>query len=94
MIKRKRWIVRDPHFYWKVINMILALAVLLLAGAILMGRKEIWLVPTAFFLGVLMCAFEGIMQLSKGRKVLGYTCSIFSGLMMVVLIASIIILIW
>ena len=94
MIKRKRWIVRDPYFYWKMINMALALAILVLAGMILLGGKRGWLVPAAFSLGVLMCAFEGIIQLSKGRKVLGYTCSIFSGLMIVMLIASIILLIW
>ncbi len=94
MEKRKNWIFRDPHFYWKMINIVLALAVLVLAGMILLGRKTGWLVPLVFLPGALMCALEGIMQLSKGRRVLGYVCSIFAGILLVAMIISFVLWVW
>lgn len=94
MLKKKRWIVRDPHFYWKVVNMILALVVLVLSGVILLGGKEGWILPLVLLIGAVMSAFEGILQLSKGRRLLGYFASVFSGVMVVALILSILRMFW
>ena len=93
MMKQNRRIVRDPHFYWKMLNMVLACVILVLAAMILLGGKSGWYVNAALLLGICMSAFEGIMQLAKERKILGYGCSIFAGVMAVALIIHII-LIW
>ena len=92
MIKQSMRIARDPHFYWKVLNLTLACAILVLAGCILIGGKRGWPVSVAFLLGALMSAFEGIMQLAKNRKLLGYGCSIFAGCMAVAMIISIVLM--
>ena len=59
MQEKKRRVVRDPYFYWKIVNMALACAVLVLAFLILSGRGERYLMPAAFFLGVVMCSLSG-----------------------------------
>ena len=69
MQEKKRRVVRDPYFYWKIVNMALACAVLVLAFLILSGRGERYLMPAAFFLGVVMCSLSGIMELAKNRKI-------------------------
>lgn len=94
MLKKKKWIVRDPHFYWKVVNMILALVVLVLSGLILLGGKEGWILPAVLLTGAIMSAFEGILQLSKGRRFLGYFASVFAGAMTVALLLSIFRIFW
>lgn len=88
MAKPTRRIIRDPYFYWKIVNMILACAILVLTALVILGGKSGWFISAALFLGMLMSAFEGIMQLAKGRKVRGYACSIFAGMMAVALIGS------
>lgn len=94
MVKQTRRIVRDPYFYWKIINLILAVVILILAALILLGGKDGWFVFAALFLGMLMSTFEGIMQLAKGRRLRGYTCSIFAGMMAVALIVFLVCMIW
>ena len=90
MQEKKRRVVRDPYFYWKIVNMALACAVLVLAFLILSGRGERYLMPAAFFLGVVMCSLSGIMELAKNRKIVGYICSVFAGILAVALILDII----
>ncbi len=90
MQEKKRRIVRDPYFYWKLVNMALACAVLVLAFLILSGRGERYLMPAAFFLGVIMCTLSGIMELSRNRRVLGYVCSVFAGVLAVALILDVV----
>lgn len=89
MQEKKRRIVRDPYFYWKIVNMALACAVLVLAFLILSGRGERYLMPAAFFLGVVMCSLSGIMELAKNRKIVGYICSVFAGILAVALILDV-----
>lgn len=81
---------RDPYYYWKMINMILACGILILAILIILGEKDGLLVPMAFSLGIFMCSLSGIMELAKNKKVIGYICSIFAGVLTVALIISII----
>lgn len=80
----------DPYYYWKIVNMILACGVLLLAVFIAIGEEDGILVPSAFFLGFVMCSLSGIMELAKNKKVIGYVCSVFAGILTVALIISII----
>lgn len=80
----------DPYYYWKIVNMILACAVLILAVLIILGGKDGLLVPSALFLGILMCSLSGIMELAKNKKVIGYICSVFAGILAVALIISVI----
>ena len=80
---------RDPHYGWKILNMLLAGAILILAVLILVGDSDAIFVPLVFFLGVLMCSLSGIMELSRGKRVAGYTASVFAGIMMVALIFSV-----
>lgn len=94
MIKKSGRTARDPYFYWKILNLTLAVAILVLSVMILLGGKGGWFVTAALFLGILMSAFEGIMQLAKGRKIRGYICSIFAGVMTVALISSMIAKFW
>ena len=70
--------------------MVLACAVLILAILILFGGKGELLIPLCFLLGAAMSAVPGIMELAKNKKVSGYICSIFAGLMVVALIFNII----
>lgn len=81
---------RDPYYYWKMVNMILACAILILAILIILGGKDGILVPAAFFLGIMMCSLSGIMELAKNKRVIGYICSIFAGILTVALIITII----
>ena len=83
MQKRKNRLVRDPYYHWKALNMILAFLVLT-------GREEKYLIPAACFLGAVMCALSGIMELAKNKKVIGYICSVFSGILAVALILNVI----
>lgn len=85
--KRNR---RDPYFLCKIVNMVLAGAVLFLAVLIFVGDVEAWCIPLIFLLGMLMCALSGIMELAKSKRVIGYTCSVFSGILAVALILSMI----
>ena len=73
----------DPYYYWKIVNMILACGVLLLAVFIAIGEED-------GFLGLVMCSLSGIMELAKNKKVIGYVCSVFAGILTVALIISII----
>lgn len=79
----------DPYYYWKIVNMILACVILILAVLIILGGKEGLLVPGAFFLGIIMCTLSGIIELAKNKKVLGYICSVFAGALTVALIISV-----
>lgn len=90
MQKKKNRLVRDPYYHWKVLNMILACAILVLAALVLFGREEVYLIPAACFLGAVMCALSGIMELAKNKRVIGYICSVFSGILAVALILNII----
>ena len=90
MQKRENRLVRDPYYHWKALNMILAFAILILAFLVLTGREEKYLIPAACFLGAVMCALSGIMELAKNKKVIGYICSVFSGILAVALILNVI----
>ena len=46
--------------------------------------------PAALFLGIIMCTLSGIMELARNKKVAGYICSVFAGILTVALIVSII----
>jgi len=81
---------RDPYFPWKILNMILACAILILAVLVLLGGKDGIFIPVTFFLGILMCTLSGIMELAKSKRVVGYICSVFAGILAVALIFSII----
>ena len=89
-MKKASHVSRDPYYYWKMISMVLACAVLILAILILFGGKGEILIPLCFLLGAAMSAVTGIMELAKNKKVTGYICSIFSGIMAVALIFNII----
>lgn len=80
----------DPYYYWKIVNMILAGGVLLLAVFIIIGEEDGILVPIVFSLGLVMCSLSGIMEMAREKKVIGYICSVFAGIMAVALIMSII----
>ncbi len=54
MRKKTGRLSRDPYYYWKMISMVLACAVLILALLILFGGKEGALIPLVFFLGAVM----------------------------------------
>jgi hypothetical protein len=85
--KRNR---RDPYFLCKILNMVLAGAVLFLAVLILVGEVDNWRISLIFLLGMMMCALSGIMELAKSKRVIGYTCSVFAGILAVALIFTII----
>lgn len=87
-MKFSKWIQRDPYYLWKMINMVLACAILILAGVILFGGKGGVLIQEVLIMGILMCTLSGIMELAKNKRVIGYTCSIFAGILTVVLIIS------
>ena len=89
-MKLSKRIQRDPYFIWKLINMVLACAILILAGFVLFGGRGGILVQEILVTGILMCALSGIMELSKNKRVIGYGCSIFAGVLTVALIFSII----
>lgn len=93
-MKETKGIGRDPYYYWKIVNMVLACAVLILAILIIMGKKGGLLIPVVFFLGTVMCSLSGIMELAKNKRVIGYTCSVFAGILTVALIISIIGMWW
>lgn len=80
----------DSYYYWKIVNMILACVILILAILIIPGGKGGLLTPATFFLGVVMCSLSGIMELARNKKVAGYICSVFAGVLTVALIVSII----
>ena len=90
MQKKKNRVVRDPYYHWKIMNMVLACAILILAVLVLCGREAKYLAPAACCLGVLMCALSGIMELAKSKRVTGYLCSVFSGILAVALIFDLI----
>ncbi|HIT66727.1 MAG TPA: hypothetical protein IAB61_05750 [Candidatus Merdisoma merdipullorum] len=90
MQKKGGRLIRDPYYYWKILNMLLACAVLILSAMIVLGKKSGFLVPAAFFLGALMCALSGIMELAKSKRVIGYICSVFAGILAVAFIFSIV----
>ena len=83
MRKKRSRTARDPYYYWKAVNITFACAVLLLAVLILLGREENYLAPAACILGAVMCALDGIMGQAKGIRVIGYACSIISGVLAV-----------
>lgn len=89
-MKKASHVSRDPYYYWKMISMILACAVLILSLLIFLGNQDAFLCPLAFLLGGIMAAVTGITELAKNKKVTGYICSIFAGLMAVALILDII----
>ncbi len=89
-MKKASHVSRDPYYYWKMISLILACAVLILALMIFYGEQDEFLRPVAFLLGGIMSTVTGIMELAKNKKVTGYICSVFAGLMAVALIFDII----
>lgn len=89
-MKQNKWPGGDPYYYWKIVNIILACVVLLLAILIITGKKDGILVPAALFLGLVMCSLSGIMELARNKRVAGYICSVFAGILTVALIISII----
>ncbi len=89
-MKKASHVSRDPYYYWKMISLILACAVLILALMIFCGEQDEFLRPVAFLLGGIMSTVTGIMELAKNKKVTGYICSVFAGLMAVALIFDII----
>ena len=50
MQKKKNRVVRDPYYHWKIMNMVLACAILILAVLVLCGREAKYLAPAACFL--------------------------------------------
>ncbi len=80
----------EPYCCLKILNMFLACGILLVAILIFVGDGDGILFPLEFLLGLLMCSLSGIMELSKGKRVAGYFCSVFAGIMMVALIFSVI----
>ena len=93
-MRQSRRSSRDPYYSWKIINMILACAVLMLATLILLGGQGGYLIPQAYFLGIVMCALSGIMELAKDKKVVGYICSISAGILGVAFLVSVIRIVW
>ncbi len=93
-MKQGRKTGREPYYHLKILNMFLACGILLLAILIFVGDNDGILVPLAFFLGVVMCSLSGIMELSRGKRVVGYFCSVFAGIMMVALIFCIVHMWW
>ena len=73
-MKETRGPKRDPYYYWKMVNMTLACGILILAILILLGEKG---------------GLSGIMELAKNKKVIGYICSVFAGILTVALIITI-----
>ena len=43
MQKKKNRVVRDPYYHWKIMNMVLACAILILAVLVLCGREAKYL---------------------------------------------------
>lgn len=80
----------ESYYYWKLVNIVLACVILVLSVLIILKEKDGILVPAAFFLGFLMCSLSGIMGLARNKKVIGYICSVFAGILMVALIISLI----
>ncbi len=80
----------EPYYYVKLVNIVLACVILVLSILIILNDKDGILVPAVFFLGFLMCSLSGIMGLARNKKVIGYICSVFAGILMVALIISII----
>lgn len=89
-MKQNKKTVRDPYYYWKIVNMVLAGIVLLLVLFVLLDERGGYLISVTYFLGALMCAFSGIMELAKGKKVVGYLSSVSAGILAVALLFSII----
>lgn len=89
-MKQNKRMVRDPYYYWKILNMVLAVLVLVLVLVVLVGERNDYLVPAACLLGMLMCAFSGIMELSKGKKIVGYASSVAAGILAVALLISLV----
>lgn len=89
-MKQGKKIVRDPYHGWKIVNMMLAGVIILLVILALVDEKDGWLVPVTCFLGSLMCAFSGVMELTRGRKLVGYVSSVLAGALAVVLLLSIV----
>lgn len=85
---------REPYYYLKILNMFLACGILLAAILIFVGDSGGILIPLVFFLGVLMCSLSGIMELSRGKRIVGYFCSVFAGIMMVAFIFSVLHMWW
>ena len=89
-MKQNRRTVRDPYYYWKIANMALAAAVVVLALLVLLGQLGGYFVPLTYLLGGLMCGCSGIMELSKGKKVIGYASSVLAGGLAVAMLVSIV----
>ena len=86
--------VHDPYRNWKFIAMILALAVLALCITGLLTDINVSIVFAALLMGASMCATSGIMALAKGRRVLGYLCSVLAGAFLVLCLVWIARMIW
>lgn len=89
-MKQNKQIEENPYHYWKLVNIILACVILFLAILIILKERDGIMVPIVFFLGIIMCSLSGIMGLARNRKVVGYACSVFAGILAVALIMSII----
>lgn len=78
--------IRDPYRGWKIIAIVLAGCVIILSLMALLVQANISVIFTALLLGAAMCAVSGVMALVKGRRVLGYLCSVLAGVFLVLLI--------
>ncbi|MBQ8185092.1 MAG: hypothetical protein IJ036_04830 [Lachnospiraceae bacterium] len=85
---------RDPYKSWKVLAMTLAAAVVVLCLAALLLNTGTYIVLAALVLGAVMCTVSGIMALVKGRKALGYLCSVLAGAFLVLLLIWIVRIFW
>jgi hypothetical protein len=91
-MKRSGKLGRDPYYYGKLVDMTLAVIILFLALFIFLGEGRSVLTPISLLLGVVMSTLTGVMELSKGRRVIGYLCSVFAGLVAAALVLSVIVM--
>lgn len=84
----------NPDRNWKIIAMILSLAVIALCVTGLFTDVNVSVVFAALLMGAGMCATSGIMALAKERRVMGYLCSILAGAFLVLCLIWIGRMIW
>ena len=77
---------RDPFRIWKILAMVLAAAVVVLCVLSLFFVTGMGVVFAAIIAGMVMCAISGLMALVKGRRMLGYICSVLAGTFLVLLL--------
>lgn len=89
-----REFARDPFRIWKVLAMVMAAVVVGLCVSAVCFTANLNIVFAALGIGAVMCATSGIMALVKGRRVLGYLCSILAGAFLVLLLIWVLRNIW